>query len=49
MAALIARGAGEADLLRHLGRSKDDGLLQAGIGHVADGITTVGELVRAAG
>lgn len=49
MASLIAKGTGEHELLRHLGREKDDGLLQSGLGHVASGVTTVAELIRATG
>ena len=48
-ASLIAKGTGEHELLAHIGREKDDGLLQAGLGHVASGVTTVAELIRAAG
>ncbi len=49
MASLIAKGTGEHELLRHLQREQDDGLLQSGLGHVASGTTTVAELIRATG
>lgn len=49
MSSLIAQRAGEADLLRHLGRAKDNGLQLSGMEHVASGTTTLAELVRAAG
>lgn len=49
LASLIARGAGENELLRHLGREADDGLLASGMAHVADGRTTTAEVVRATG
>ncbi|WP_418316442.1 GspE/PulE family protein [Piscinibacter sakaiensis] len=49
MASLIAKGVGEHDLLKRLDREEDDGLLQAGLGHVAAGTTTVAELIRSTG
>lgn len=49
MASLIARGAGEGELLHHLGRQKDNGLLLSGMAHVLDGTTTTAEVVRATG
>lgn len=49
MTSLVARGAGEAELLHHLGRDKGNGLMLSGMGHVIDGTTTVSELVRATG
>lgn len=49
MASLIARGAGEGELLHHLGRQKDNGLLLSGMAHVLDGTTTTAEVVRSTG
>ena len=50
LASLVARGAGEAEILHHLGRgNKDDGLLNSGMVHVLEGTTTTAEVVRATG
>jgi general secretion pathway protein E len=49
MTSLVARNAGEAELLHHLGREKDNGLMLSGMGHVVEGTSTVAELVRATG
>jgi len=49
LTSLVAKGAGEAELLQCIGRDKDDGLLLSGMQHVTAGRTTVAELVRAAG
>ena len=49
LTSLVAKGAGEAELLHCIGRDRDDGLLLSGMQHVTAGRTTVAELVRAAG
>lgn len=50
LASLVARGAGESEILHHLGRgNKDNGLLDSGMAHVLEGTTTAAEVVRATG
>ncbi len=49
MAHRISAGDGEPALLRLAGRSADDGLLQSGVELVAEGHTTLGEVLRASG
>ncbi|MBB5204482.1 general secretion pathway protein E [Inhella inkyongensis] len=43
----IAAGDGEAALLAATGRSRDDGLLRSGVRQVAEGRTTLAEVLRA--
>ncbi len=49
MAHRISAGDGELALLRLAGRSADDGLLHSGVELVAEGRTTLGEVLRASG
>lgn len=49
LAHLITQGASESDLLAHAGLHQGAGLLMSGVAHVAEGSTTLAEVLRATG